>query len=460
MRRFILLVCLSCFAFMAWGQDSELIRKAESGDADQQYLLGLIYTIGDEKVHKNYSEATKWLIKAAEQGHMKALLQLGINYRNGMGCFPQNYEESVKWFLKAVEQGSVEALYELGDSYDIGRGCFPKNYEESAKWYLKAAEQGHAEAQKNIGRFYWLGNGVPEDRDKAESWLLKSAAQGYDGAYFSLGLFYENDNKDEAIYWFKKSMDAHYEKYGEESKSTAEKLQELGIDYHPGSKSSSITSTSSSSNSRSSSSSSSYSSSSSSSDDGLLYEGVYTRSSQGYCPQTGLYTDAIGPGFQLHIKIYDSYIIVIGTRCEYVRTSGGWKIYEGNTMFGGTEYYKVNPNNYEMSYYTYSSNPYTGGGITLVYEMKKGDAVFDIRQNNTNTYGSGYNSGSSSSGSNHNRSTSTSNQKICNLCHGTGTCETCAGKHRYLNPYTNKYVTCPNCGPDGRCRGCNGTGRR
>lgn len=386
MRKFILLVCFSCFAFMAWGQDSELIRKAESGD--------------------------------------------------------------------------VEAQFELGWNYYYGASGFDKNYEKAAKWCLKAAEQGHAAAQYEIGFYYNWGKGVTENKIKAEAWFLKSASQGFISAYSSLGSLYKDNNKEKAIYWLKKYMDAWYAEYGEESKSTAEKLQELGIDYHPGSKSSSITSTSSSSNSRSSSSSSSYSSSSSSSDDGLLYEGVYTRSSQGYCPQTGLYTDAIGPGFQLHIKIYDSYIIVIGARCEYVRTSGGWKIYEGNTMFGGTEYYKVNPNNYEMSYYTYSSNPYTGGGITLVYEMKKGDAVFDIRQNNTNTYGSGYSSGSSSSGSNHNRSTSTSNKKICNLCHGTGTCETCAGKHRYLNPYTNKYVTCPNCGPDGRCRGCNGTGRR
>lgn len=387
MKNLILWVCLLCFTVMAWGQDSELIRKAESGDAEAQY-------------------------------------QLGTNY----------------W---------------------LGLDGFPKNEKETAKWMLKSAEQGHAMAQRYIGDFYYCGwMGFSKNKDIAESWYLKSAAQGNDEVYFMLGLFYEDDNKDEAIYWYKKDMDAWYEKNGEERKYSAEKLRELGVDYHPSSKSSSVASTSSSSNSRSSSSSSSYSSSSSSSDDGLLYEGVYTRSSQGYCPQTGLYTDAIGPGFQLHIKIYDSYIIVIGTRCEYVRTSGGWKIYEGNTMFGGTEYYKVNPNNYEMSYYTYSSNPYTGGGITLVYEMKKGDAVFDIRQNNTNTYGSGYNSGSSSSGSNHNRSTSTSNQKICNLCHGTGTCETCAGKHRYLNPYTNKYVTCPNCGPDGRCRGCNGTGRR
>lgn len=386
MRKIILLVCFSCFAFMVWGQDSELIRKAEGGD--------------------------------------------------------------------------VEVQFKLECNYYYGASGFDNNEDEAAKWFLKAAEQGHAEAQDNIGCFYMWGEVVPKDRVKAESWLLKSAAQGYGSAYFSLGSFYEDDNKDEAICWFKKHMDAYYEEYGEENESSAKHLRELGVYYHPSSKILRAASTSRSSNSWSSSSNSGYSSSSSSSDDGLLYEGVYTRSSQGYCPQTGLYTDAIGPGFQLRIKIYDSYITVGGTKCKYVKTSSGWKVYEGNTMFGGTEYYKVNPNNFEMSYYMYTPNPYSGGGNTFVYEMKKGDVVFDIRQNNTNTYGSGYSSGASGSGSNNNRSTSTSNKKICHLCHGTGTCETCAGKHRYLNPYTNKYVTCPNCGPDGRCRGCNGTGRR
>lgn len=388
MRKIILLVCFSCFAFMAWGQDSELIRKAESGDA--------------------------------------------------------------------------EAQYELGYKYQSGEDGFESNLDEAKKWYLKAAEMGNSNAQVQIAFFYNYGLGGSKDLEKAEYWFLKAAAQSNYRAYDYLALFYKSDkkNKEKAIYWYKKIMDSDYDMYGSENESAAKCLRELGVYYHPSSKLSSVASTSSSSNISSSSSNSSYSSSSSSSDDGLLYEGVYTRSSQGYWVEAGQYTDAIGSGFQLRIKIYDSYIMVGGTKCEYVRTSGGWKIYEGNTMFGGTEYYKVNPNNFEMSCYMYSSNPYTGGGSTFVYEMKKGDAVFDVRQNNTNVYGSGYSSGNSSSGSNNNRSTSTSNKKICNLCHGTKTCETCAGKHRYLNPLTGKYITCPNCGPDGLCRGCNGTGRR
>lgn len=384
MRKFILFICFSCFTFMAWGQDSELIRKAESGDAEAQYKLGYLY---------------------------------------------------------------------FG-----GRDGFPENKEEAFKWYLKAAEQGHVEAQYRIGESYFYEWGVPRNKAKAEPWFLKAAAQGYYKAYFDLGLLYRSNNKEKAIYWLKKYMDAYYAKHGEECETTAECLRKLGVYYHPDSKSSSSVASASRSSSRSlSSSGSSYSSSSSSSaEEELLYEGTYTQSSQGYCPQTGTYTDAIGPGFQNHVKIYDSYIMVNGQEYKYVRTSGAWKIYKSD-LYGLTQYYKVNPNNFEMSYYTSGYSP-LGGELTTVYEVKKGEAIFNIHQNNPAAYGGGYSTGGGTGSSS--KTTTKTYQKTCRLCHGSGKCNTCNGKHRYLNPLTNKYVTCPNCRTDGRCSACGGTGKR
>lgn len=379
MRKFILFICFSCFTFMAWGQNSELIRKAESGDAEAQCWLGHFY--------------------------------------------------------------------------------LDRRKEEAAKWYLKAAEQGHARAQERIGECYFYGWGVPKNRAKAESWFLKAAAQGEDYSYLLLGeLYIEENKKDEAIYWFKRSMDAYYAEYGEELQGLAEYLRELGVYYHPASKSSSsVASASRSSSSSSSSSGSSYSSSSSSSaEEELLYEGTYTQSSQGYCPQTGTYTDAIGPGFQNHVKIYDSYITVNGQEYKYVRTSGAWKIYKSD-LYGLTQYYKVNPNNFEMSYYTSGYSP-LGGELTTVYEVKKGEAIFNIHQNNPAAYDGGYSTGGGTGSSS--KTTTKTYQKTCRLCHGSGKCNTCNGKHRYLNPLTNKYVTCPNCRTDGRCSACGGTGKR
>lgn len=422
MKRFFLVGCLLCLAVFAGAQDSELIRKAQNGDAEAQY-------------------------------------ELGRNYEYGLSGFEKNGEEAVKWYLKASEQGHGDAQRELADCYLYGWYGVGKSETEAAKWYLKAAENGNAEAQFQIGSCYMHGDGVLKNDGQAEYWLLKSAAQGYHLAYFSLGLFYEDENKEEAIYWYKKEMDAYYEEYGKEDESAAKHLRELGVYYHPDGKSSDTASTSRSSVASSSGSSRS-SSSDSSSGDKLLYQGFYTQSSQGYSPETGQYTDPLGPGLVLSVMIYDSYIVVDGSKCEYVNTSGGWRIYKGNSAFGTTQYYKVNPANFEMSSYTYGTNPYTGQGSTLVYGMKKGEASFDIRQNNTNTYSGGYSGGGTNtgSGSSSERPRKTY-QKSCHLCHGSGKCNTCNGTHRYINPLTNKYVTCPNCRPDGRCTACNGTGK-
>ena len=77
-------------------------EKAEKGDAQAQYALGLMYYNG-EKVAKNYAEALKWFCRAAEEnGHREAQLFLGGMYYEGIGT-PQNYSEAVRWFRKSNE---------------------------------------------------------------------------------------------------------------------------------------------------------------------------------------------------------------------------------------------------------------------------------------------------------------------------------------------------------------------
>lgn len=365
--------------------------------------------------------------------------------------------------IKKAQNGDAKAQYELGRSFERGINGFEKNESESAKWYLKAAEQGHVKAQYEIAVCYNLGFGVTEDKDEAEYWYRKSAAQGYDPAYFALGRFYEDTNKQEAIYWFKKDMDAWYKKYGEEYENSSEHLRKLGVYYHPADKSS--TSTASSSSSSSSSSKSSYSSSSSSSSSSsktLLYKGTYTKSAQGYCQETGQYTDAFGSGGTMHVEIYDSYILVNNIRYDYSKTSGNWRIYKGYNNWGSTPYYKVNQGNYEMSYYVVTQNPYSGGYNTFVYEIEKGEVSFDIHQNNTTTYGGGSSSGGSGSyGNRSSRTTNSSTGHTCSLCHGKkrivkntypslmGTkdykvkCNVCGGY--FMRSTGHTHVICPNC---------------
>jgi TPR repeat protein len=64
---------------------SDLIKKAEEGDADDQNTLGHKYNLGEE-VPLDYAKALKWYRVAAEQGHAVAQYNLGLMYDVGHGC--------------------------------------------------------------------------------------------------------------------------------------------------------------------------------------------------------------------------------------------------------------------------------------------------------------------------------------------------------------------------------------
>lgn len=131
MRKFILFICFSCFTFMAWGQDSELIRKAESGDAEAQYKLGHLYSVGGDGFPENEEEAFKWYLKAAEQGHANAQHQIGWRYLYGRGV-SKDLTKAELWFLKCAAQGKDISYTYLGTIY----GLMNKK-DEAIYWHKK-----------------------------------------------------------------------------------------------------------------------------------------------------------------------------------------------------------------------------------------------------------------------------------------------------------------------------------
>lgn len=193
---------------------------------------------------------------------------------------------------------------------------------------------------------------------------------------------------------------------------------------------------------------------------GLLYKGTYTSNSQGYCEETGNYSDAMGPDFTMLVEIYDDYIIVSNMRYDYIGSSNGWKIFHDDIENSGMrKYYKVNPSNFEMSQYTISRNLYTGGNVTITYAMTKGQTQFSKQLSSHGNVSIGNNRITTST-SNSNNHKSQSYKKDCRLCLGSGKCITCDGDHVYLNPLTGKYVTCPNCNTNGACSSCGGSGKK
>ena len=206
---------------------ADIRAKAEKGDAQSQYELGLAFHNGSLGVAKDETEAAKWYRKAAEQNFANAQYNLGVCYSKGQGVAADK-AEAVKWYRKAAEQNLALAQYNLGVCYDKGQGVAGDKM-EAVKWYRKAAEQNDALAQYNLGWCYTSGEGVEKDEVAAVKWYRKAADQDDAAAQFNLGLHYAKGQgvaKDEAeaAKWYRKAAEQNH----------AEAQYNLGVCYGKG----------------------------------------------------------------------------------------------------------------------------------------------------------------------------------------------------------------------------------
>lgn len=150
------------------------LEKADNGDADAQFHLGVCYFTGDLTT-QDYTKAAKWFSKAADQGYADAQYNLGICYKNGFGVEPDE-QRAFELYLKSAEQGNMRAQYNLG-YWLLMNGDSMGYY-----WMKKAADQGLDDAQYNVGVCYYDGVGVNKDILEAFQWFIKAKEQGHEGA--------------------------------------------------------------------------------------------------------------------------------------------------------------------------------------------------------------------------------------------------------------------------------------
>ena len=118
------------------------------------------------------------LLKKAESGDPNAQYNLGVRYYNGDGLV-QNYSEAVHWFRMSVSQKNVAAQNNLGICYYNGNGV-EKNLERAAYWFRISAEHGNSIAQCNLANCYYNGEGVAQDFKLAYIWYCLSALFGHE----------------------------------------------------------------------------------------------------------------------------------------------------------------------------------------------------------------------------------------------------------------------------------------
>ena len=74
----------------------EIQSKAEQGNAEAQYKLGLAYINGNGGLPRSNINAVQWYQKAADQGFAPAQCNLGIMYYEGKGGLAQSYKNAVE----------------------------------------------------------------------------------------------------------------------------------------------------------------------------------------------------------------------------------------------------------------------------------------------------------------------------------------------------------------------------
>jgi TPR repeat protein len=198
------LIAYAHFKALTPTEQNQLSLKAQSGDAEAQYWMGVLYTEGT--VPKNLEEGRRWLLKAAEQGYGPAERSYGAM------CARTNPPVGEQWMLRAAEQGDAEAQFWLGFAYEE-RWFGTTHDEDAVKWYRRAAEAGDPDAQVELGRRYEDGEGVEQDFRLAADWYRRAAEHvpdlgGAGQGRNRLGLLYLNgrgvpQDYTQAYFWFR-----------------------------------------------------------------------------------------------------------------------------------------------------------------------------------------------------------------------------------------------------------------
>lgn len=216
--------------------------KAEVGDMDAQYAMGVFY-----ESDNSHAEAAEWFSKAGNQGHGKSSVLMARLCDEDVvnNC---DYKDVARWWRKAAYQGNNDAQgfigvqYFKGDGYQIkpdyreayfwllladkppvmGPEPFyqgevdvaaaashltpeqrvevearvkkwvpmPKTLEEQAKWLEQMAQQGNAHDKFLLGQMYEKGIDVPQNYEMAAKLFLQSAELGDAEAQDAIGRLY------------------------------------------------------------------------------------------------------------------------------------------------------------------------------------------------------------------------------------------------------------------------------
>lgn len=211
---------------------TEIIKRAQSGSAYFQGLLGIYLRSGEAGSSVNLTLSKKWSKVAESKGHpfgsynlaniamsegdfvqattlyQDAALKLQRYASDGdpvaMYCMgeidfqviPTNVHRALDLFNRSAESGYPQAQATIGALYLRGLpGLLKQNSEKGIELLSEAVKAKSLTARFNLGMAYYNGDGVEKNIYKASQWLQLAVKQNFSEAQCQLGLLYLEGGK-------------------------------------------------------------------------------------------------------------------------------------------------------------------------------------------------------------------------------------------------------------------------
>ena len=175
---------------------AELLRLAEAGNSQAQYIYALRHTAyapAKLLIKIDRDIALKWIKRAAEGRHSRAMAVLALYHLKGLGT-PKNLEEAKKWAAQAAAKSQPMAYRVLGDiakaeaeAIDIQKAApdykqrlvhRAARINEANEQYQRGANTGDRTSLRALAECYEKGlPGMPQNYRLALEYYTRAAAR-------------------------------------------------------------------------------------------------------------------------------------------------------------------------------------------------------------------------------------------------------------------------------------------
>jgi hypothetical protein len=125
----------------------------------------------------------------ADAGEAEWQFAVGMNYHLGAGGAPQSNEEAYKYFQLGAAQSEPQSLYCVGIYHLAGTGGAAQDEAQAASFFRKAADLGLANAQLQLAKCYLEGSVGVEAEEGKEGEAEEGGDAAVGGLFCLRGLF-------------------------------------------------------------------------------------------------------------------------------------------------------------------------------------------------------------------------------------------------------------------------------